>query len=274
MSWIRSGAMDRGYMWFALNNATTDYVELSRTLAKSIKKFNKHNKTCIVTNAKVEDELFDYVKVLKTDDSVDEEWKLSNEYKAFGLSPFTHTIKLEADMLFTQNTDWWWNYLWQHDQVFSYNCKNYRDETIQHSPYRKLFTRNGLPDVYNGLHYFRRSVKAKQFYDICGDITKHWQTVKNKILVNCHDKQPTTDVVYALANKIQDPLQLDKIDYEWFKFMHNKSLINGIDTAFDNDNYLYPLKVNDNLYVGGYRQDRVVHYHNKQIPKDLDARIF
>jgi len=266
--------MDRGYMWFALNNSTTDYVELSRTLAGSIKKFNKHNKVCIVTSEPVDDELFDHVIVLKTDASADEEWKLSNEYKAFKLSPFTHTIKLEADMMFTQNTDWWWNYLWQHDQVFSYHCRNYQDHVIENSQYRKLFARNELPDVYNGLHYFRRSTKAKQFYDLCETITKDWQTVKDKILINCHDEQPTTDVVYALANKLQDPLQLDKVEYEWFKFMHNKSQINKIDTAFNHDKYLYPITVADTLYMGGYKQDRIVHYHNKEFIGDLNARIF
>jgi len=266
--------MGRGYMWFALNNSTTDYVELSRTLAGSIKKFNKHNKVCIVTSEPVEDELFDHVKVLKSNESADEEWKLSNEYKVFKLSPFTHTIKLEADMMFTQNTDWWWNYLWQHDQVFSYHCRNYQDDVIENSYYRKLFARNELPDVYNGLHYFRRSTKAKQFYDLCETITKDWQTVKDKVLINCHDKQPTTDVVYALANKIQDPLQLDKVDYEWFKFMHNKSHINNVDTAFDNDNYLYPLKVNNTLYIGGYKQDRIVHYYNKKLIGELNVRTY
>jgi hypothetical protein len=266
--------MDRGYMWFALNNSTTDYVELSRTLARSIKKFNKHNKVCIVTSEPVDDKLFDHVVVLKTDASADEEWKLSNEYKAFTLSPFTHTIKLEADMMFTQNTDWWWNYLYQHDQVFSYRCRNYKDNVIENSQYRKLFVRNDLPDVYNGLHYFRRSMKAKQFYDLCETITKNWKIVKEKVLVNCHDQQPTTDVVYALANKLQDPLQLDKVEYEWFKFMHNKLHINNVDPAFNNDNYLHPMKVADTLYIGGYKQDRIVHYHNKNIPKELDVRIY
>ena len=33
--WTRSGAMDRGYVWFALNNSTTDYIELSRNLRKA-----------------------------------------------------------------------------------------------------------------------------------------------------------------------------------------------------------------------------------------------
>ena len=84
--------MDKGYVWFALNNSTTDYVELSRALAKSIKSINKHNKVCIITDKLVEDELFDVVKVLKQDDSADQEWKLNNEYKVFALTPFTHTI--------------------------------------------------------------------------------------------------------------------------------------------------------------------------------------
>ena len=92
--------MDKGYVWFALNNSTTDYIELSRELAKSIKKFNKHNKVCVITDKPVKDELFDFVKVLKQDDSADQEWKLNNEYKVFHCTPFTHTIKLTADMLF------------------------------------------------------------------------------------------------------------------------------------------------------------------------------
>ena len=266
--------MDKGYVWFALNNSTTDYIELSRELAKSIKQVNKHNKVCVITDKPAEDELFDFVKVLKQDDSADQEWKLNNEYKVFQLSPFTHTIKLEADMLFTQNTDWWWNYLWQHDQVFSYHCRNYKDDVVNNSYYRKLFARNKLPDVYNGLHYFRRSTKAKQFYDLCETITKNWKTVKETILVNCHDEQPTTDVVYALANKVQDPLQLDKIDHEWFKFMHNKQHINGIGKKFQNDNYLYPMKVANKLYMGGYRQHRIVHYHDKKMIGELDEQTF
>ena len=266
--------MDKGFMWFALNNSTTDYVELSKRLAESIKKHNEHNSICLVTNKEVDDELFDHVRVLKQDASVNEEWKLSNEYKAFRLTPFTHTIKLEADMLFTQNTDWWWNQLCQHDQVFSYNCRNYRDDVVENSFYRKLFARNQLPDVYNGLHYFRKSVKAKKFYDICETIIKNWQTVKNNVLIACHDEQPTTDVVYALANKLQDPLQLQKVNFKWFKFMHNKQHINNINTGFDNNNYLFPIKVGDALYIGGHKQDRIVHYHDKQIPGELDARIF
>ena len=36
--------MHKGFLWFAQNNETTDYVELSIKLAKSIKYWNKENK--------------------------------------------------------------------------------------------------------------------------------------------------------------------------------------------------------------------------------------
>ena len=61
--------MNKGYVWFALNNSTTDYIELSKELAKSIKKVNQHNKVCVITDKPVEDDLFDHVKVLNQNDS-------------------------------------------------------------------------------------------------------------------------------------------------------------------------------------------------------------
>ena len=261
--------MDRGYTWFALNNSETDYIELSKCLARSIKKHNTDNNVCIITDKPVEHEEFDHVVVLKEDYSKEQEWKLNNEWQVFELTPFKHTIKLEADMLFTANTDWWWNQLHQHNMIFSYHCRSYKDERIAKTPYRKLFERNNLPDVYNCLTYFRKSKQAQTFYNICRDITLNWQEVKDKMLVNCHDKQATTDVVYALALKIMDPLQENRIDYEWFNIMHNKSGANRLYAGFINDQYLYTMRVGESIMLGGYRQSRVFHYHNKILAKEL-----
>ena len=266
--------MDRGYVWFAQNNSTTDYIKLSTLLADSIKKHNKHNQVCIITDKAIEYKNFDKVVLLKEDFSEQQEWKMNNEWQVFNLTPFKHTIKLEADMLFTTNTDWWWNYLHQHNMVFSYHCRCYRDTTITRTPYRKLFERNNLPDVYNGLTYFRKSRQAQTFYNLCKDIMLNWPAIRNKILINCHDEEPTTDVVYALALKIQDPLNELRIKYDWFNFMHNKSAINGLTQAFINDQYLYPMQIDEKIYVGGYKQSRIFHYHNKSLPEELNARVF
>ena len=268
--------MSKGFLWFAQNNDNTDYGDLSHKLAMSIKKWNKHNSVCVITDSKtkINDQYVDHLIVMDNDESKDQHLKFSNEYKAFSLTPFTHTIKLEADMLFTSNTDEWWNHLGQHDMVFSIHCRNFKDNVIKNSPYRKLFKRNMLPDVYNGLFYFRRSIRAKQFFDICKSITLNWNKVKDTLLVGCHDTVPTTDVVYGLALRIMDPISESLIDYPWFKFIHNKAGINNTEHAVDQNNYLYPIQLNDRTYLGGNRIDRLWHYYEKNTSEVLNDRIF
>ena len=261
--------MDKGYTWFAINNDNTDYVELSRCLAKSIKRHNKINQTCIITDKKIAHDDFDHVIVLDKDFSKDQQWKLNNEWQVFELTPFKHTIKLEADVLLNCNVDWWWSHLHQHNLIFSYDCRNYSDQLVKDKTYRKLFYTNDLPNIYSALTYFRKSREAQAFFNLCRDITLNWTAVKDKMLINCHDKQATTDVVYALALKILDPLQISQKNYEWFSMMHNKNSINGLSDAFINDQYLYTMMVNGNLYSGCHRQSRVFHYHNKSLPKEL-----
>jgi len=65
-----------------------------------------------------------------------------------------------------------------------------------------------------------------------------------------------------------------KIDYDFFKFVHNKKAVNKITKPIDTNDYLYPMIVDNKLYVGGYKMDRLWHYHDKNVPEDLDARIF
>ena len=62
--------MSKGFVWLAQNNSKTDYVELSINLAKSIKRWNKHNQVCVITDdkSKFESEHVDVVKVMKQDD--------------------------------------------------------------------------------------------------------------------------------------------------------------------------------------------------------------
>jgi hypothetical protein len=259
--------MSKGFLWFAQNNDKTDYVELSIKLAESIKLWNRENKICVVTDekSKFEHKSVDHVQVLKQDASADHSNKWANEHKAFYVTPFTHTIKLESDMLWTTNTDWWWYHLWQHDMVFSINCRNYRDEVVQNTPYRKLFVRNCLPDIYNGLMYFRKCTKAQKFFDIARHVSENWEEVKKNMLINCHDEYPSTDVVYALAQRIIDPTDKGLINYDWFKFLHHKISVNRLDHTLDQNNYLYPNKSQYAYYLGDKRVSRVWHYFDKEI---------
>ena len=232
--------MSKGFIWICQNNKNTDYVELSVALAKSIKRYNKENKICVITDnkTKINAKEIDIVLTMKEDASEDHDIKWANEYKVFMFSPFKHSIKLAADMLWTTNTDWWWHHLWQHDLVFSVNCRNYKDMVVKNTPYRNLFIRNNLPNIYNGLMYFRKSKWAQLFFDTAKHITDNWKKVKNNILINCHDEYPSTDVVYALAYRMIDPTNKKLIDYEWFKFLHHKPFVDGLINK-DQNTYLY-----------------------------------
>ena len=264
--------MSKGYLWFAQNNDKTDYVDLSIKLAKTIKRWNKNNKICVVTDAesKFENDNVDVVKVLRQDHSADHDIKWANECQAFELTPFKHTIKIEADMVWTLNTDWWWYHLWQHDLVFSVNCRDYRDNIVEKTPYRDIFVRNQLPNIYSALIYFRKSKKAQKFFNLAKTIVENWNEVKTKMLVSCHDKYPSTDVVFALAYRIMDPTFSGLIDYEWFKFIHHKPAVHNLQRMKNHNDYLYPNKVGDALYLGERRVSRIWHYHEKE----LNARIF
>ena len=266
--------MSNGFLWFAVENKDVDYIDLSKKLAESIKKHNRQNNVCIITNKKIEHELFDRVIVLEKDLSGNETWKLSNECQAFNLTPYTHTIKLEADMIVNENIDWWWYFLHQHNLVFSRNCFDYKGNEVRDTENRQLWHDNDLPNVYNGLTYFRKSILSKQFFALCTFITLHWNYVKDEILVNCHDKQPTTDVVYSLALKILDPFETTRIDFDWFKFFHNKRSVNHLPPAVHNDSFINPVRCDDRYFFGGHHAPPITHYRNKNLLGEIDARIF
>ena len=259
--------MSKGFLWFAQNNDTTDYVELSIRLAKSIKKWNRENSVCVITDekSKFEHEAVDVVQVLEEDDASEHKIKWANEHKACWWTPFEYTIKLEADVLWTANTDWWWYHLWQHDLVFSVDCRNYKDQVVKETPYRNLFKRNHLPNIYNGLMYFRKSERSKKFFELAEQITYKWNEVKEHMLINCHDTYPSTDVVFALAYRILDPTNQHLIDYEWFKFLHHKPGVNNLDWVKDQNNFLFPNKSGDAYYLGERRVSRPWHYFDKEI---------
>ena len=168
-------------------------------------------------------------------------------------------------MLWTTNTDWWWYHLWQNDLVFSVDCKNYRDQTIKDTTYRQIFIKNRLPNIYNGLMYFRKSKQAQKFFKFAEYITKNWTKVKTTMLIDCHDKYPSTDVVFALAYRMLDPTNKKLIDYEWFKFIHHKPAIHNLTNVRDHNQYLYPNKTGDAVYLGERRLSRVWHYFDKEL---------
>ena len=105
-----------GYLTFAQNSETGNYLEMAYLQALSIKATQRINKYAVIVDSATMDKIepkhelvFDHIIPMIQDDAAKDAWKLSNEWQAFNLTPFRETVKLDSDILFTTNVDHWWD---------------------------------------------------------------------------------------------------------------------------------------------------------------------
>lgn len=269
MQRITSHAEQRGFLTFA-QNTEVDYLQLAYVQAMAVKLTMPGSRYAVIvdkqTMEKVTDQhrqVFDYVIELPEDHAEKEHWKLSNEWQVFYLTPFKETIKLESDLVFTRSIDHWWTAFRLRDIVLSTGCRDYLQRLSSNRTYRRVFDDNELPDVYNGLMYFRYSQPAAEFFWYAEQIFKNWDYVRDNLLKNCRDESPTTDVVYALTAKILgvERCTLSSIDY--INFVHMKPAINGFS---DVSNWTESVICETDLpmiRINNINQYHPVHYYEK-----------
>jgi hypothetical protein len=222
----------QGFLTIA-QNTDVDYLRLAYVQAMSIKSTMPGSLYAVIvddsTLAQVTDQhrrVFDYIIPMPVDHAKDDSWKLANEWQVFNLTPFKETIKLESDIVFTRSIAHWWTTFRLRDVVLSIGCKDYQGNPGTSRRYRQVFDANKLPDVYNGLMYFRYSQTAKNFFSFARQIYTNWDLTTQQ-LKNYRDQQPTTDLVYAIvANHLGIELcTLPTCDF--INFTHMKNSINN-----------------------------------------------
>lgn len=260
----------QGFLTIA-QNTTVNYLDLAYVQAMSIKLTMPDSKYAVLvdkdTLAQVTDKhrlVFDYVITIESDQAQQDSWKFRNEWQAFHLTPFKETIKLESDLVITRSIAHWWTTFRLKNVVLSQGCRDYRGQLSNNRTYRQLFDDNDLPDVYNGLMYFRYSPDSAEFFWWAKVIFENWQHVRDNILTKCRDEYPTTDVVYALAAKIMgvDRCTIPGVDF--INFTHMKPAINN----FSNDVVWPNLVVSEldppMLRINNLNQYHPVHYQDKE----------
>jgi len=254
----------RGVICMAQNNESTDYIRLAYLQRLSLKLTNPDLPYALVTDQSSADKLtdkqrvvFDYIIVLPIDWAKDQEWKQRNDWQLFALSPFTQTIKVESDLLFTCSISHWWRMLEHRDVVLSLGCRDYRGRCATSRAYRKTFDANDLPDTYSGLMYWRKSQLAAHFFGKCKQLYQQWSTVQTE-LVRCDDPG-SNDMVFALAAVLVgvDKVTLPAADF--FNFVHMKQAIQTRSIADLNVELVPPV-----IRINGHEQLYPVHYHNKE----------
>jgi len=197
----------RGHLFFA-QNTTVDYVTQAYAAALTIKKFNKYNKTCLITNEVVPLKYlkaFDRIETVPwADDAAHSNWKIENRWKLIHISPFDETIVYDSDMLLLTSNDHWWDYLENKSVALTNNVVTYRNVPVYDYVYRKTFVDNKLPNVYFGLHYFKKDRIAYEFYKWLEIIVQNWRLFYNEHTRNNTQKFCSMDVSAAIATMIMN----------------------------------------------------------------------
>lgn len=260
----------QGFVTFAQNTRDVDYLELAYIQALNIKATQQNNRYAVIVDSATKElinenhrRVFDYVIDLAHDhNDPSSDRKFANEYQVFNLTPFKETVKLESDLLFTRSIDHWWTAFRLRNICLSTGCKNYLGINSTIRRYRELFDANNLPDVYNGLMYFRFSQEAKKFFDAAYYIQSNWEYVKRG-LKQCIEDRPSTDVLYALAALMVEAESVTMPSMNFLNFVHLKPAINCIEETVPVTEKLITEFDSGMIRINNINQLQPVHYYEK-----------
>jgi hypothetical protein len=266
--------MTFGYLIIISKNDTVDYLKLAYALALSIKNTQREgfDKVALITDD------VQSVKKLKSPWVFDRVIKWDQETHWDGrswmdkLSPWDHTVCLDADMLFFRDYSHWVEYFIENSELYVPNKSyTYRGEVVTDNYYRKTFVHNDLPNLYSFYTFFKKDSEiAEEFFSLGRYILKNPTEFKNEFLGNYRPKVVGTDEAFALAAKILDIDNDISHDLEFPKIVHLKPMIQNwpwpADTVSDHVGLYFDLQAK--LKIGNYQQQDILHYNEKDFVTD------
>lgn len=264
----------RGFITFAINTDDVDYLRLAYLQALNIRTTQPNaNVSVIVDHATQEKidarhtDVFDHIITCDSGTVSNRETNFQRESQVFRLTPYKETIKVESDLLFTRDISHWWTALRLKNLVLATGCKNYWQLPSPVRKYRRVFDDNKLPDVYNGLMYFRYSQEAHKFFSLAERIFVHWTEIQ-PTLKNSRDEKASTDLVYAITAHILGVEEYTIPSLDFFNFVHMKSGIQGWSDEHPWTNYAVSEIDNNVLRINNVNQYSPVHYYHKEFATD------
>jgi hypothetical protein len=192
----------KGVVLFAFNTGTTDYV----TIADRASRLITHNLKLPITLITDVDSTptFNYDQIVRIDNSVGNnfktdlqgkqtEWRNFGRYLAYELSPYKETILLDTDYLVLDNSLL---------ELFKINF----DYQLMHHNYTptgasyEMMGETSLPFVWATVVLFRKTERAKLFFNLVGRIQRNYRYYRD--LYNVRERNYRNDYAFAIANCI------------------------------------------------------------------------
>lgn len=268
--------MTKGFVVLAQNTDTIDYVRQAYALALSIKLTQKTvSNISIITNDPVSDnykQVFDQVIDIPWGDASEgSRFKVENRWKIYHASPYEQTIVLDTDMLVLDDLSSFWNTFENYDVYYTSKVYDYRSKLVTSDYYRKAFTANNLPSIYSGLHFFKKSEFAQEFYSWVELITNNWEMFYGHFVSEYYPDRASMDITAALAARIMDAeYKITNYKHDPVTFTHMKSRIQS--WSEPTDSWMQSVAVyfdkDCNLKIGNFQQQGVFHYTEKDFLTD------
>lgn len=261
--------MNFGYLIFVAAHETIDYDRLAYALALSIKNTQKpgYDQVALVIDDRSRLDKFNSTWVF--DHIIEWNQKTFWDGRSYmnQLTPFEHTVCLDADMLFLRDYSHWVEYFIENSELYvPARAFTYRGHEVSHDYYRKAFTENQLPNLYSFYTFFKKdSAVVSKFFKLVQAITEYPVEFKNIFLEKYRPKVMGTDEAFALAAKILGIA--DQISYtmEFPRVVHFKGNVQGwpwpAETASDHVGFYFNELAE--LKLGNYQQTDIVHYVEK-----------
>jgi hypothetical protein len=263
--------MSKGFLIFAENAKSCNYVEQAYALALSIKNTQSTVSTVsLVTNDTVpknQQHVFDHIiSIPWISKTIESTYKAEHRWKLFHVTPYDETIVLDADMIFLDDVSDWWDYCSNHDLRFCSKIKNYKRElVVKDVVHRRAFIDNNLTNPYFALHYFKKSDKALEFYKALEFISNNWEWCYTKFAPVSYQNWLSMDLASAVAIEMTGFYDAVIDQTCPLEFVHMKPGIQSW-TAPGNDwqdAVPYVLNSRGELIVGNIRQSKLFHYVEK-----------
>ncbi len=177
------------------------------------------------------------------------------ERYAYELSPFEFTIKTDADLILPPGWQGLPSWYLSMDLVSGIPI-SIQGLSIPSSPYRREWSLYGLPEVHSAFFLYRKSTRARSFFERVGYRFDTFYTTSVREVV----KAPSTDLIYSLAWADVVGLELGPS----LPFLHMKYGTSGLISYRDNwVSHVNLMKDPQGLYINGVQLVHPVHYYDK-----------
>jgi hypothetical protein len=188
----------RGIVAFAYNVSTIDYVAIAKnTLALASKKLGIPY--TLITDTELKNDSHTNRYDIDTDNFI--QWRNVGRHHAYALSPYDETLVIDVDYLVLDDNlnkifNTYWDYLLA------------RDSVALTTTWPKTMGENSLPFVWATVFAFRKTPRARMYFDFVGRIQRNYAYYC--ALFNVQARNYRNDYAFAMADIILNGYVLDK----------------------------------------------------------------